>query len=217
MTLPILTTGLDLTARTEVPDPRWPSFMLPPGDPNATTDVRAADHSSAGVGDLLLRAKYQLWRGAPADVAAGLGLSLPSGDMDDFQGAGTTRVLPGLIVSRTLLRGRLELLANAGMDLHTDDVDRSVVRWAAGGTVMLLDRLGMPVVFLGAHELDAPADPIELPFFFQIERSDRYDASVGLRWRFGEAGVVSANALVPLNCEGLRVDVIPTVGVEYNF
>jgi hypothetical protein len=57
----------------------------------------------------------------------------------------------------------------------------------------------------------------ELPFFFQIERSDRYDASVGLRWRFGDAGVVSANALVPLNREGLRVDVIPTVGVQYTF
>lgn len=66
---------------------------------------------------------------------------------------------------------------------------------------------------LGAHE-DAH---LEVPFFFQIERSDRFDASMGLRWRFAGSGVVSANALVPLNGQGLRPDVVPTVGVEWTF
>jgi hypothetical protein len=216
LTLPIVHTALDLTADTEVPDPRWPTFMLPPGSPLATTDVRSADASSTGVGDLLLRAKYLIRRGAPVDLAAGVGLSLPTGNDDDFQGTGTTRVLPGLIASRTLA-GRVELLANAGIDLNADDVDRSIVRWAAGATLTVRDGLALPVVFLGAHELSAQSDPIAVPFFFQIERNDLYDASVGLRWRFADAGVVSANALVPLNREGLRADVVPTAQVEYNF
>jgi hypothetical protein len=59
--------------------------------------------------------------------------------------------------------------------------------------------------------------PIRLPFFFQIERNDIYHASVGVRWRFAETGVLSANALLPLNRDGLRADAIPTLQLEYAF
>src|SRR5262249_18147866 len=173
ITLPIVQTSLDVRAKTQVPDPRFPQFMLAPGDPNAETGVLEASDSSAGIGDLLLRAKYALWRGAPVDVAVGLGLSLPTGRADDFQGSGTTRVQPALIASRMFGR-RLELLANAGIDLDANDIARSVVRWALGGTFMLGERVTVPLVFLGRHELAAPADPIALPFFFQIEQSDLF-------------------------------------------
>jgi hypothetical protein len=43
------------------------------------------------------------------------------------------------------------------------------------------------------------------------------DASVGLRWRFAESALLSANALVPLNRDGLRANVVPTVNVEWRF
>ena len=216
VTLPVIRTSLNLDATSVVPDPRFPSFALPPGSEHAGTDVLSASAESAGVGDLLLRAKYIVRRGAPADVALGLGLSLPTGRADDFQGAGTTRVLPNVIASR-VLANRVELLANAGMDLDAGDVSRSAVRWVLGGTISVVERLAVPIVFLGRHELGAPADPIRLPFFFQIERSDAVDASVGIRWRFVESALLSANALVPLNREGLRPNVVPTVNVEWRF
>jgi hypothetical protein len=57
----------------------------------------------------------------------------------------------------------------------------------------------------------------EAPFFFQIERNNLYDASIGFRYLFLESGVVSANFLVPLNDQGVRADFIPTVEVEYTF
>ncbi len=38
-----------------------------------------------------------------------------------------------------------------------------------------------------------------------------------LRPLFAESGVVSANALVLLNRDGPRADIIPTVGAEYAF
>jgi hypothetical protein len=44
-----------------------------------------------------------------------------------------------------------------------------------------------------------------------------FDAAVGMRWRFAETGVLSANALLPLNRDGLRADVIPAVQIEYAF
>jgi hypothetical protein len=216
VTLPLIRTSLDLQTTSIVPDPRFPSFALERGSPLAGTDFLSASADSAGVGDLLLRAKYIVHRGAPVDVALGLGLSLPTGNADNFQGTGTTRVLPGVIASR-LLGNRVELLANAGMELDANDVARSAVRWALGGTISVVERLAVPIVFLGRHELSAPADPIRVPFFFQIERSDAVDASVGLRWRFLETALLSANALVPLNRSGLRANVVPTVSVEWRF
>ncbi|MGH7895422.1 MAG: transporter, partial [Candidatus Binatia bacterium] len=189
VTLPVIRTSLDLEATSIVPDPRFPSFALPPGSDLAGTDVGSASADSVGVGDLLLRAKYVAWRGAPADVALGLGLSLPTGSADDFQGTGTTRVLPSVIASRVLGK-RAELLANLAMELDAGDVSRSAVRWALGGTISVVENLAVPIVFLGRHELGAPADPIPVPFFFQIERSDAVDASVGLRWCFVETAVL---------------------------
>lgn len=216
VTLPILRTALEVSARTRAPDPRLPAFALPPGDPLAATDSRSDSATSQGVGDLLLRAKYVLWRGSPMDLAAGLGLGLPSGRTEDFQGTGMTRVQPGLIASRAFGQ-RFELLANAGAELNADDVDRSILRWAVGGTASIIAPLTAAVVFLGRHELAAQSAPISVPFFFQIERNDVVDASVGMRWRFAETGVLSVNALLPVNRAGLRADVIPTVQTEYTF
>lgn len=215
VTLPILRTALDVETRSQIPDPRLPSFALPPGSPIAGTDRLAGSASAAGVGDLLLRAKYLLLRERPVDLAALLGLSLPTGNPDDFQGTGTTRVQPELVLSH-VFGDRFEPLLNVGMDINADDVGRSIVRWAVGTTAQLGPLTGA-LVFLGRHELSPQSNRIEPAFFFQIERNDLYDASVGLRWRFAETGFVSANALVPLNQQGLRADVIPTIEVEYAF
>jgi hypothetical protein len=82
---------------------------------------------------------------------------------------------------------------------------------------MPLERVGVPIVFLGRDELSALTEPIADPFFFQIERSDTFDASVGVRWQFAETAVLSVNALVPLNHQGLQAEVIPMFEVEWTF
>src|SRR5205809_441277 len=149
------------------------------------------------------------------DVATQLGLALPTGSRNNFQGTGTTRLQPTLIFSHVY--GRFEPLVNVDIDLNTNDVSRSVVGWAAGGTAQVLNRLSVSAVFLGRHELAPLTEPLTTPFFFQIERNDQYSASVGCRWRFAASGFVSANAIVPLNDQGLRAAVIPTLELEYAF
>jgi hypothetical protein len=149
------------------------------------------------------------------DVAAGLGLSLPTGNEDDFHGTGTVRVQPALIVSK-VIADRFEPLLNVGIDLNADDVDRSVVRWATGFTAQLIGPCTAALVFLGRHELDQQTDDIPA-FFFAIERNDIFDASIGFRVLLGESAVIAANVMVPLNDDGLRADAIPTVEVEYAF
>ena len=214
LTVPLVHTSLDLAADGLAPDPRFPTFALP-GE--RTLPVHAAsDAEASGVGDLRLRGKYLVHRGAPADVALGLGLALPSGDEEDFAGAGTTRVEPVLILSR-VVAARFEPFLDVGVECNADDVGRSVVGWAVGSTARVVGELTAAVTFLGRHELGAQADEIPVPFFFQIERNDVYDAAVGLRWRFAERGIVSANVVLPLNRDGLRADAVPMLDVEYAF
>jgi len=71
-----------------------------------------------------------------------------------------------------------------------------------GRTLMPVEQVAVPIVFLGRDERGAPAEPIANPFFFQIERSNTVDASVGVHWRFAETAVVPASALVPINHQG---------------
>lgn len=214
--VPLLRTSLGVTAHTQVPDPRFPQFALAPGDSNAQTGSRSLADDAVGIGDILMRAKYVLLRSDQVDVATQLGVSLPTGSRSNLQGTGSTRLQPALVLSHVFAE-RFEPFLNLGVDYNTSQVSRSVVRWAVGGTAQVVDRFSTSLVFLGRHELAAQTDPIQTPFFFQIERNDQYDASVGVRWRFGDAGFVGLNAIVPLNDAGLRPDVIPTLEVEYSF
>src|SRR5947207_11049870 len=120
-TLPLLRTSLDVTAHTQVPDPRFPEFALLPGNPNAQVGSRSASGDDVGIGDLLLRAKWVLLRSERVDVATQLGLGLPTGSQNNFQGTGTTRLQPTLIFSH--LYGRFEPLLNVAIDLNTNDVE----------------------------------------------------------------------------------------------
>ena len=231
LSLPLIQTYLNVKVNETVPDPRLPQFMLrdcnpngPADDPNTCkpNEIRptminhqAADRAT-GFGDLLLRLKYTILRDKPLDLAAGLGVSFPSGDPDNFQGTGTYQVQPALVVSK-IIAERFEPLLNLGVNINADNVDRSSFHWAVGGTAAVYGPLTAAAVFLGRNEFNAQTDPVSEPFFFQINRNDYYDFSFGLRCLFAETGVISANVIVPLNRDGLRADYIPTLEAEYAF
>jgi hypothetical protein len=217
LTLPLVYTSLKVTGTATIPDPRLAQFALSPGDPNAKQGpIPSANESAFGAGDLLLRTKYTFLRDQPVDLAALLGVSFPTGNPDNFAGTGTYQVQPTLILSRVFAE-RFEPLLNLGVNIDANDVNRSSFRWAVGSSAQIYGPLSGILVFLGDNEFSAQSDPIEAPFFFQIERNDLYDASVGFRYLFLETGVISANFIVPLNDQGLRADFIPTVEVEYAF
>jgi hypothetical protein len=215
LTVPLLRTSLGVSTRARAPDPRFAQFALPRGTAFPVEDQSLSDDAE-GIGDVLVRAKYVLRRGDWVDAAAALGLSVPTGRQRDLQGTGATRLQPALVLSH-VFAGRLEPLVNVGVDIPANDAARSIVEWAVGGTYQALDRLSMSLVFLGRNELAAQSAPIPTPFFFQITRADQYDASVGCRWRFADAGLLGVNAIVPLNDAGLRARVIPTLDLEYAF
>src|SRR5262249_43057654 len=152
-----------------------------------------------GIGDILLRAKYQLPRAGVLRPALGLQLRLPSGEKDDFQGTGSFEASPFFFLS-TVLWSRVEPHLNAGVDFKADHGERSQGRYGAGVDVDVTHRIDIALAFLGRNEFKrsspagetsflhlTPAGAQERPLLgIDFDRKDYYDFSFGTRavvWR----------------------------------
>ena len=168
-------------------------------------------------------------------AAAGLGLRLPTGEEENFQGTGDTELSPQLSLAADVWRfSRLRFVSylNAGVDADLADGDRSQARWGLGLDVHAADAATLAVAVLGRH----PFARVAPPGFFDVtrcvdasctrtvrrpllglstERTDFYDVSVGARVNLYRHWLIGfANAIIPLNRDGFRSDVIPLVGIE---
>jgi hypothetical protein len=193
--------------------------------------VGRTDGSDAGVGDVLLRLKYQLPRAGDLRSAAGVQLRLPSGDEDEFRGTGAFEMSPAIYVS-TLVWSRVEPHANLAIDVRPEDVERSQARYGVGVDVDVTPRLNLNLAFLGRSEFADTADADETEFLhlttagvvprpllgIDFDRNDFFDLSFGLRAAVYGSIMVFANGIYALNDDGLRNDtIIPTFGVEGTF
>jgi hypothetical protein len=229
MLIPIIATTLKVGVTTQ-------QLQVSPPGGAFTPDVGPNLHGSSGehatgVGDLLLRLKYQLPRLEWLRSAASLQLRLPSGNEDDFQGTGSFEASPFLHAS-TILWDIVEPHANLGLDLRADDVARSQARYGIGVDVDVHPRVGLALGFLGRSEFEGSADSDETSFLHQangtvqqepllgldFDRKDYLDLSFGVRAVVWRNVMVFANIIRALNDDGLRNDtVIPAFGVEGTF
>jgi len=189
--------------------------------------------SKLGVGDVLVRAKQRVLRGDAGQLAVGLGLRLPSGSQDDFQGLGFVEVTPAVAFSSASLHVdrtvELQAFANASIGFDTEDVAHSEGRFGLGVDARLSRAVTLALAFLGREpfEAEAPSGATNVdrvqggpaPIFgIDVTRPNIYDLSFGGRvvlWRDTLIGF--ANVLVPLNHDGARSDVIPLAGLEATF
>ena len=85
---------------------------------NACLKATFSDTGSAvGLGDVVLRGKYTLYKGERLSIAGGLDVRLPSGDELNFLGSGTTGVKPFGVIS---YRARFSPHAEAGYEVNGD-------------------------------------------------------------------------------------------------
>jgi hypothetical protein len=203
----------------------------PVGGGLPTTDhVRS---SKVGVGDLLVRGKYQVLSGDSLEAALGLVVRIPTGNEGNFQGTGAVEVAPLVYLSHAPvpLGWSLELrpYVQGGLTLVVNDLSQNEPRWGVGTDLAYADRATLAVAVLGRHAL-APIGPPgftdaprvgggSLPLFgLTPGRPDFYELSVGGRinlWR--DTVMAFGNVLLPLNNDGFRSDVIPLVGIEAAF
>jgi outer membrane putative beta-barrel porin/alpha-amylase len=115
------------------------------GHPDATQTVRRSDRAN-GLGDVVLRTKYQLLRAAGGGLAAAVDLRLPTGKKEELLGAGGTETKFLLIASGE--RGRLGQHVNIGY---------TAAHGTVAGTVANLRAASLPdeINYTGGVELMA--------------------------------------------------------------
>jgi hypothetical protein len=222
--LPIVFTSLDVRARAVLSDTTGRQVHLFPGGTNMQT--RSVDDDATGVGDLLLRTKYHFLSSNGLNLASGLGLRLPTGDEDDFQGLDDFVVTPFLAASQEY--GRFDFHLQVGIDINADDTERSRVRYGAGVAVQLIERVAFLLDIIGSSSIADQDISVTVPVIIGAQeagtqtitqelRTDIVDLSVGFKAALAQSVVGFASVFIPLNDDGLRADVVPTAGLEVSF
>jgi hypothetical protein len=212
--IPFLRTKLkaDATAtviENAVISPHLHEFADPPDAlHDAPTDSVRGD--SGGIGDVLLRAKYNFlrhddWLTWLPDLAALGEVKFETGNEDDLLGTGDTRLRIELIASRPY--GIVAPHVNVGWEYVPNHTEFNNFRYAAGFDLRVHERVTLVTDILGAlaYDTDDPGDHI-------------VDFAVGAKANIFRSLLFIVNFIVPLNKnEGLRTNFIPSVGLEYTF
>jgi hypothetical protein len=163
--------------------------------------------SETGIGDLIVRTKYNFLDGHAMypDMAVVGQVTLPTGDEDDLLGTGEFNAMGMLVASKTY--DSITPHLNLGYEYSTNS-DRSNLRYVAGFDAQLSEKQSLT------------ASTSILGRWQHGEKSSRnyfMDLAVGVKWDPFDAAPINANFILPLNDEGLRSDLIWSVGIEYTF
>lgn len=209
--VPVVTTRARATAFAEVvlPDPRDPDSLPSPHSFEGSLDSQDSQTggSETGIGDVLLRTKYGLLHDHSdlPDVALGGQVVLPTGDSKNLLGGGETRIMALLAFSKSI--GRITPHLNLGYEYVPGDNELSNARFIGGVEVGIHQQVTVEGAILGRWEPrgDDIGDHI-------------IDAALGFRFNVWENLYLNFTFLLPLNRdEGLRADVIWTIGGEITF
>ena len=180
--------------------------------------------STSGIGDLVLRAKYNVARRSLGGVALGGEMRLPTGDSDNLLGAGEAAVKPRLIGSfeseRVGLHGDVGYwLGGLAQEL---DYGAALTLVAAPRLTFVGELSGRRLEAFGRlaetalpHPTLANVESIRLTSVEQT--TDRLVSVVGVKWNVGRTWMLSANVRHPLTTAGLNASWIPTLTLDYSF
>jgi hypothetical protein len=236
---------LDLDARIDAriehlataPDP-FVVHTFPEGEGDDLSFLESG--SASGIGDVVLRGKYNFHRSASASLAAALDLRLPTGDADDLLGSGATQAKLYAIAAHVGSRRFSPRIAagytysSGGADFVGDLPDE--INYSAGFDAGLHSRATFTADFLGRTLLDADRLVQQERVFDNVLREDptirtttRVSPGIttgNLNVLLGSAGLkvnpvgrllVMANLLFALGDSGLQDKVTPVFGIDYSF
>jgi hypothetical protein len=179
--------------------------------------------SASGLGDAVVRAKYNVLRDGGSGLAIGVEARLPTGREEDLLGSGRASLAPRLIGSYE--RDRVGVHGELGYSFHgvSDNLG-----YAAAVTVVAVPRLtivgelsGLRIGGLGRlaeatqpHPSLVGVDTIRLTGVDQT--SDRIVAVAGVKWNVADTWLFTANVRRSLTDGGLNAGWVPTVTFEYS-
>jgi hypothetical protein len=180
--------------------------------------------SASGLGDIVMRAKYNVVRDGGSGLSIAAEARLPTGKEEDLLGAGRASLTPRVIGSYE--GGRIGVHGNLGYSFRdvTDTLGYAVaVTVVAVSRLTLigelsglrLDGVGRLAEISQPHPALAGVDTIRLASVAQT--TDRIDAVAGFKWNIANTWLVTANVRRPLTDVGLNAEWVPTVTFDYAF
>ena len=202
---------------------------------NNATFVRGG--SAAGIGDVVLRGKFQVLRGEKVGLSGGLDVHLPTGDELNLLGAGTWGIRPFVTFS---LAGRVAPHASFGYQVNGDSILAgdvatdtkahlpNIISYTAGLDAGITRHVSASVDFLGTTLTDQKKILNAAPVtdFVGVSHSDITtqtatvnQASIALGGKVNPFGrlLLTADVLFRVNDAGLHSKPVPLVGVSYTF
>jgi len=177
--------------------------------PNSSQPDASGGGDETGLGDIILRTKYNFLRHYDdliPDMAFLVELKLPTGDEECLLGTGGTNVTGLIVASKTYARWFTPNV-NLGYEIDTKDTRQNAVRYALGFDARLLPELTLAAGIIGRAKPDGSGTGDHI-----------VDLSLGVKWNPIKSLILRTNVQIPLDKNsGLRADFIPTVGIEYIF
>jgi outer membrane putative beta-barrel porin/alpha-amylase len=180
--------------------------------------------STAGLGDIVVRGRYNVYRSGASGMAVGAEVRLPTGNEEDLLGTGSTSFTPRFIGSYEqdrvglhgeigyTLRGVSEALTYAG----------AVTAVAAPRLTLVGELLGRRLNAVGRlvettlpHPRLTGVDTVRLTS--SDETADRLLLVGGFKWNIASTWLLTANVLRPLTDVGLNARWVPSVTFDYWF
>lgn len=179
---------------------------------------------ASGVGDLIVRTKYNVIRRGGTGVALGVETRLPTGDTENLLGAGEASVKPRVIgsleASRVSVHGELGY-ATGGLSRELDYGAAIAVTGSPRLTVVAellgrrLDSGSRLIESVTAHPTLVGVETIRLTSV--DEARHRTIAAGTVKWNVAQTWLLSATVQRPLTNVGLTSTVVPSVSLEYSF
>jgi hypothetical protein len=209
---------------------------FPGDDPNSGVFTSAG--SATGIGDIVLRGKYNFLKIEGGGLAAALDLRLPTGDEEELLGSGAAQAKVFLIASTE--RGMFSPHANIGYTFSGEGSaglrQFDEFNYVGGLELAPARRLTIAADLLGRTIRDAGRlrDTQETFQFVQLGQTNVQTTtrtqlglqegnlnlvlgSTGVKYNPTGSLVISFNLLFPLTDTGLRDRVTPTIGFDYSF
>ena len=180
--------------------------------------------TASGLGDVVVRAKYNLVRDGASGLAVAGEARLPTGNEENLLGTGSASLTPRLIGSYE--RDRLGIHGELGYSFREAS---NSLGYAVAATVVAAPRLtivgelsGLRLGGLGRLAETTQPHPglvgVNTLRLTGVEQTtNRLVAVAGLKWNIADAWLVTANLRRPLTSVGLNADWVPTLTLDYAF
>lgn len=197
-----------------------------------------------GIGDIALRLKYHFLKKPKTNLAAMIDVRLPSGAEEDFLSTGKVNSKFIFIISQVLnerkMSGQgaekireLSMHLNLGYESRPGEVDSDEIEFNLGLDQKLSEKTTLMLSLLGEYDLKEEeglnllsgttilrsntvieVDRSNVP---ESKRDNTLTLALGVRYAPSPKFLFLGNLLVPLNDEGLRSSIAPTIGIALTF